>query len=443
MKNKTETAAKLSRWWDFFGHALGITTGVYGAGIGAKWGQPYGLIAEITLAIVVAYGFMKAIDGFRKFMGRSANENWLDRKTLPGHERRFIYLALLCYATFSILSATFTLWTGDELGKGLYVPPTPGAADSTAANMSGVMLQQDAILSKKERQAVAAVAQAKKDGHAGVMAAIKSGNPEFAKLWLSGNDWVKTEPKFRRVRREIAKAQQDSAKAVQEATALLSQFRASSLVATTSAIGIRDSIVSGVAAVEAAQLKDYLTSRKRFSNTVIWVDAAFLVAELSVFFLMLLLGGYVPRRRKEKTFSDVLGNAVYKIEQNILNWLATKVFRLPETSATPATPPNVSPVSFTETPAPKRPEPLFQTRPKGETGKKTKQEALEIMKEIESLRGGIRTQRSRLRKAERFLQKSGLSSEDVQAKQDSIKTYNAAIQRNEAKIQRLLEELNS
>ena len=436
MKNNLQVGRKLYIGQRATLLGLAITTVITVATIAAGYADSplLALLASVGAAVLVYLAVDGQLDDLLP---------WVAANTVTKEKKGGLYWMLVVgTAALFAISTTLTIWSryivaDTVVQEANTSQETEAIRERTAATVASVatLRSELAELRKSEAARIKAAEKAGKELRAN---AIQSGGAKLADLYYSGNGWAA---------KKLSKAIRT---ADTKATALIQAERdktARAEAALSSALSGKDEVSTNLSKLAVSEVKAVEARKALTGNVLLIFDLIFAFGAILFTFGYALFAKEYPALAKEietptLTWGGVFGKAITDGNQAFLSLLSSKVLRVSVVSAT-ATPPNVSPIAYTETPAPKRPEPLFQTRPKGETGKKTKQEALEIMKEIESLRGGIRTQRSRLRKAERFLQKSGLSSDDVQAKQESIKTYNAAIQRNEAKIARLLEELNS
>lgn len=361
VKTKDKTRYALSRTWDVIGFLLGITTAAFGATVGWKWGgniaayadsqgyHIFGIIARIAMAQAVAFGFGFAIDHLKILIARSANiEIATGWKELTTRYRAFVILSVVAYLFLLGLSGSLTYWTGDELGKDLYAPPTPTNIDSIVLVLSEAVSSQDKINTSQLKEASQSIKAAKTQGAAKVKAAIRAGGGNFSTLWRNGNEWVRKAPETKKAREAVYQAQADSATLVDKVTEEMQQIRLGALASTQSIASIRDSVGVAETATRARILANWAESQDRFGTTVLVTDGALMVSDLLLFILLAMVGGYMPKRYRKHTIAGTVSDISFKIESNIIGWMR-KTFALEDSQRWEA-PDNVLPTSDTSIP---------------------------------------------------------------------------------------------
>lgn len=171
--------------------------------------------AVISLAILTAYLGSFAIDGLMDkllpFAGSRIDGSLESRHKIFHWFTRIVTLLLL------VASGTITWWLMPQAADMATKKPNDqkylAAIDSINRRASLSLESMAQEIRQAQASEKARIRQAQKDGQKLVRDAVKAGGSNFARLWWAGNDWVKTDRKFNKIRAGI-KAAQDKADAL-------------------------------------------------------------------------------------------------------------------------------------------------------------------------------------------------------------------------------------
>jgi hypothetical protein len=263
------------------------------------------------------------------------------------------------------------------------------------ANRAALLREANAEITRAESALKAAQAKAKTSNTDGV----KAQGGEFARLYLSGNSWVRTAPAFKRQRAAVARHEATAAQAVQEATNTLKRAQE----AKTALLTGKDVETAQIIAAQSAAVETW-QNRLGNSKAIIFYLTLFSGA-LSI--LLLLNLGSLRAVPDSKDLIDVLResfdlgmDALVFAFGGVNDWARSKarlgvVAGPMNASATPVQVQSVAP-NIPSATAQQSATQRAQRRPKFRRNA-TRQAHVSTSLEPEVIRGAIRAQRSKLR----------------------------------------------
>lgn len=290
---------------------LAATTGYTVAQAAKGWGNQW----LIGMAILVMFAL---VDAYSQNLGKFAIRGFIDKSFRNDIGTLTFIIVLMLFAGRFTASTFMTYIASKPLAESISPPPDTQADQAAIEKAQSARNNNlDALREEKERlerSEAKRVRDAKRAGEKLVDDAINAGGANFARLYRAGNDWVKTDRKFRKTREAIkaARVQADGLIFIEKEATRAAQS------AYIAALGSKDEVTGALASVMKTKSDRYNSKVDRYTITLYLID--FAAAILAIITLIAIVKYEVKTNSQYKSiFTAVFARVTEKVQSDVVS----------------------------------------------------------------------------------------------------------------------------